>query len=159
MKLNSIFFSKKVVWLENGGENGDYVYNIGAGRKILINPNGNTWTRMNFDRAYMLTALYHHWQSPNYKMNARAISKMMQDHYRFLISENKDEYDVSIKTLLDLTLFVKGQDEKYHVGLKKSQRNILHRCEKLAKYFSSPLKLGVIYHVAWKRIVIYYFAS
>ena len=74
---------------------------------------------MNFDRTYMLTALYHHWQSPNYKMNAKAISKMMQDHYRFLISENKDEYDVSIKTLLDLTLFVKGQDEKYHVGLKK----------------------------------------
>ena len=33
---------------------------------------------------------------------------MLQDHYRFLISENKDEYDVSIKTLLDLTLFIKG---------------------------------------------------
>ena len=129
----SNFFQKKVVWLENGGENGDYVYNFGAGRKILINPNGNTWARMNFDRNYMLTALYHHWQTPNYKMNARAISKMMQDHYRFLISENKDEYDVSIKTLLDLTLFVKGQDVKYHVGLKKV--SVIYYVA-LAKYFS-----------------------
>ena len=113
----------------------------------MINPNGNTWARMNFDRTYMLTALYHHWQSPNYKMNAKAISKMMQDHYRFLISENKDEYDVSIKTLLDLTLFVKGWDEKYHL----SQCNILHRSEKSANYFTSLLKLGKIYDVALKN--------
>ena len=72
----------------------------------MINPDGNIWMRVNFDSAYITRLISQHWSGPEL-LQARTISKMMQDHYRMITAATVAEFDVSIETLMDFTWFMK----------------------------------------------------
>ena len=97
---------ERIHWLNNAGENFDAVYEVDIAPGAIINPNGNIWARINFDTTYINQMIQQHWSEE--KLLARSIAKIFQDHYRMLTSENVNDFDVTIKTLLDLTWFLRG---------------------------------------------------
>ena len=63
--------------------------------------------RMNVDTNYIQNLVTLNWgEGP--KINAGSLAKLLQDHYRMLTADTSSEFDVSIKTLFEMTKFLRG---------------------------------------------------
>ena len=93
--------------MHDAGENNGLVYEVPIISGAILNPDGNIFMRMNVDSIYLTEMISNHWLNER-ELTARNIAKLFQDHYRMLLADTVGEFDVTIKTLLDMTWFLRG---------------------------------------------------